>query len=299
MNIDLTAKTAFLPGPGQTVAGTELAIHPGGKSANQAAAAALLGANVCLVGAVGDDSWGSFLLKEAAARGVDTSGVKTVAGCASGMALITVDEQAENTIVVLAGANARLRPVDLPTELLQTAEVVCLALEIPMETVVAAAAQAKRGGAMVMLNPSPWATLPAELLANTDVLVLNVHELAQATGLGFGPAAGPDQVASSVVSQVLGQLGVKAAVVTLGASGALVIRPGQEAVGIATHEVPVVDTTGCGDAFSGALAVGLAAGQSIEAAAQTAAAAGAYAAIGRGAQPSYPTLKQLDRFLAT
>lgn len=288
LNADLVVRTAALPGPGQTVSGSELRVLPGGKSANQAVAAALLGADVALIGAVGADAHGDLLLAAAAGRGVDVSGVRR-APEATGTAVITVDDQGENTIIVSPGANGSLAPGDAPDAAIAAARVVVLALEVPMATVIEVARRAAEAGATVVLNPSPWAPIPAELLAAVDVLVLNEHELA-ALVPGAQPGRWPD------VRAALTAAGVGPCVVTLGAAGAMVLAGAP----VAVPPVPVraVDTTGCGDAFTGALAAALARGESLEDAARAGARAGAFAATRVGAQTSYPTAEELVAFVA-
>lgn len=286
LNADLVVRTAALPGPGQTVSGSELRVLPGGKSANQAVAAALLGADVALIGAVGADGHGDLLLAAAADRGVDVSGVRRAPG-ATGTAVITVDDAGENTIVVSPGANGTLTPEDVPDEAIARAAVVVMALEVPMATVTAVAGRASAAGATVLLNPSPWVPLPADLRAAVDVLVLNEHELA-----GLVPGAEPGRWGQ--VRAALTAAGVRACVVTLGADGAVVL--GEEPVTVPAVRVRAVDTTGCGDAFTGALAAALARGESLEAAARAGTRAGAFAATRVGAQTSYPTAAELADF---
>ena len=287
LNADLVVRTARLPGPGQTVAGSELRVLPGGKCANQAAAAALLGADVALIGAVGADSHGDLLLAAAADRGVDVSGVRR-ALVPTGTAVITVDDQGENTIIVSPGANGSLAPDDVPDAAIAAARVVVLALEVPMATVTEVARRAAEAGATVVLNPSPWAPIPAELLTAVDVLVLNEHELA-ALLPGIEPGRWPEARAALTAA------GVGACVVTLGAAGAMVLAG--EPVVVPPVPVRAIDTTGCGDAFTGALAGALARGEPLEAAARAGARAGAFAATRVGAQTSYPTAEELVAFV--
>ena len=289
LNADLTVRTERFPQPGETLAGSELVIVPGGKSANQAAAAAILGADVVLFGAVGADPHGDLLVAAAADAGVDASRVLRRAGTATGTAMIVVDAAGENTIIVSPGANGTLAPSDLPADLFDGAAVLCLSLEVPLPTVQAAARQARTAGVPVLLNLSPYREVPAELLADTDVLLLNRHEAALVTGL---PDAGwPETMAA------LDRLGVTRAVVTLGADGAVVLdaaaEPDAQVRTVPAVPVDAVDTTGCGDAFTAGLAASLAAGADLPAAAALAARAGAVAATGYGAQSSYGPLAGL------
>ena len=275
LNADLVVRTERFPRPGATLRGQDLAVLPGGKSANQAVAAGRLGGDVVLVGAVGDDEHGRLLRSSAADAGVDVSHVLVRAGTATGTAVITVDAAGENTIVVSPGANATLAPADLPAGLLEGAAVLCLCLEVGAEVVLAAARAARAAGALVLTNPSPSGQVPAGLLERTDVLVLNEHEAAQ-----------------------LGAHGVPRWVVTRGARGCVVHEDGAAPVPVPAVPVEAVDTTGCGDAFTGALALRLAAGDALVDAARAAGAVAALAAGRAGAQPSYPSREEVDAFTA-
>lgn len=289
MNADLSVRTDRLPLPGETVLGSQITVRSGGKSSNQAAAAARLGATVALVGAVGDDPYAQVVLDAARAVGVDVSHVVEVSGAATGTAMIVVDSAGENSIVVSPGANDSLRPENLPEPVLRAASVLCLALETPVETVVRAATIAADAGATVVLNLSPYRVVPPELLRATTVLVVNEHELASLQRAS-GAAAG---VGGEDARRFLAGLGIEDAVVTLGPDGALVITA-SGVTHLAAPRVDAVDTTGSGDAFTGALATGLAEGMSLLDAARLGNATGAYAATRRGAQDSYPTRGAVD-----
>ncbi len=286
LNADLTVRVERFPAPGETLAGSELVVAPGGKGSNQAAAAAMLGSTVRLVGAVGEDDHGSFLLAEARRSGVDVESVRRLSDHATGTAMIVVDAAGENTIIVSPGANGALTP-ELTTDALGQPSVLCLCLEVPVDTVSTAAAAGRSAGATVVLNLSPYAFVEADLLSSTDILLVNSSEAALLLGvdaLPDDPAAWPE-------------LPVARAVVTLGADGAVVLDrtavEGERAVPIAPTRVEVVDTTGSGDAFTGALAHRLAAGDSLVDAARFAARAGALAATRPGAQSSYSALTSL------
>lgn len=291
LNADLTVRTDRFPSPGETLNGSELVIVPGGKSANQAAAAAILGADVRLFGAVGADGHGDLLLKAAANAGVDASRVLRRTGTATGTAMIVVDAAGENTIIVSPGANGTVTGAELPADLFDGAAVLTLSLEVPLEAVTAAARAGCNAGAQVLLNLSPYREVPAELLSLTDVLLLNTHEAALVTGLA-DPASDWEAVIAA-----LDALGVRRTIVTLGGDGAVVLdgtASGAERVAaIAPTRVAAVDTTGCGDAFTAATAARLAAGDSLVEAARFAARAGALAATREGAQSSYPALQEL------
>jgi ribokinase len=284
LNADLFVEVAALPRPGETVRGSDLTVRPGGKGANQAAAAGLLGADVTMIGAVGADDHGRLLLSAAASAGVRTEVIRTV-DVATGTAMITVDGQGENTIIVSAGANALLSRDDARAGIQDRTVVVGLCLEIGAETVSASVARAKEVGATVVLNLSPFRRVEPGVLAGVDVLLVNEIELGQLVG-AFDDL---DQARSR-----LADAGIGRAVVTLGDAGAAILdADGPTIRRIASPRVEVVDTTGCGDAFAGALITRLAAGDELDDAVITAVLVGAYAATGRGAQPSYPTAQQL------
>lgn len=282
LNADLTVRTPRLPKGGETVPGSPLSVQPGGKSSNQSVAAALLGASVHLVGAVGADAHGRMLVDAARRTGVDVSSVVTLQDATTGTAVIIVDDHAENVIVISAGANGELSPEHVPLELVREAGVVCLALEIPLPTVTRAAVAAAAADAEVVLNLSPYQPVPRELLEATTLVVLNEHELAQLTGID---ASADDWEHARTV---LADESVTRAVVTLGAAGCVVIER-ERITRLAAPKITAVDTTGSGDAFTGALAAGLASGLDLVSAARLGGEAGAYAAMGHGAQASYAT----------
>lgn len=287
LNADLTVRTHRLPHGGETVPGSPLSVQPGGKSSNQAVAAALLGASVHLVGAVGADAHGEMLIGAAERAGVDVSGIVTPTDAVTGTAVIIVDDHAENVIVISAGANGELTPDHVPTELVREAGVVCLALEVPLATVTHAAVTAAAGGAEVVLNPSPYQPVPRELLEATSLVVLNEHELAQLTG---ATAQDGDW---ERVRTTLADESVTRAVITLGPAGCVVID-GEQVTRLPAPRIDAVDTTGSGDAFTGALSAGLASGLDLVSAAKLGVRAGAYAATGNGAQASYATGERLS-----
>jgi ribokinase len=280
LNLDLVVRVGRLPAPGETVSGADVFRNPGGKGANQAVAAARLGRGVAMVGCVGDDEAGRDLLASLEADAVDTSHVRVVDGVPSGAAFITVDEDAENQIVVSPGANARLSSEDVAAAgaTLRAAPVTLLQLEIPLEAVAAAVAAA---GGTVVLNPAPVQDLPAELLGEVDVLVPNRVELAQLAG---APVPGTVEEAAGLA----GRLPAGAVVVTLGADGALVVERSRACHVLAVPVRPV-DTTAAGDAFCGGLADALAGGADLRDAARWAVRVAAAACTRQGAQASLPT----------
>ncbi|GGX15687.1 ribokinase [Streptomyces chryseus] len=285
-NADLVIGVERRPAPGETVLGSDLAVHPGGKGANQAVAAARLGARTALLARVGDDAHGRLLLDSQRAAGVDTGGVR-VGGAPTGVALITVDPSGDNSIVVSPGANARLTPEDIrdAAGLFARARVVSAQLEIPLETVTEAV-RARAAGSRFVLNPSPPRPLPAEVLAACDPLVLNEHEARFVLGDGGGD--GGDGKDPEGRARALLALGARSVVVTLGAEGALVAEGGT-AVRVPSPRVGAVDTTGAGDAFTAALAWRLGLGEDLATAAAFAVRVGAAAVTKEGAQASFPT----------
>lgn len=286
LNADLFVEVASLPAPGETVRGSDLAVRPGGKGANQAAAAALLAAPVTMVGAVGDDDHGRLLLTAAERAGVAVTGVDRLTDVATGTALITVDDSGENTIVISPGANASVSPARARAGIEEGTAVVGLCLEIPPAAVAAAVDRATEVGATVVLNLSPYREVEPEVLAEVGVLVVNEIELEQLVG--------PFSEVTDALTR-LAELGLDRTVVTLGEAGAAILdTTAQTSRRVASPRVEVVDTTGCGDAFTGGLISRLAAGADLVEAVRTAVRVGAYAATGKGAQPSYPTASQLS-----
>lgn len=290
LNMDLVVRAERIPAPGETVPGGDLHTYPGGKGANQAVGVARLGARVCMVGRVGDDAHGQALRDHLHAAGVDTAAVLVTPGTASGVALIVVDAAGQNSIVVSAGANGRVAPADLPPGLFAGASVVLLQFEIPMAAVVRAAERARAAGCRVVLNPAPAHPLPPGLLPMVDVLVPNEGEAARLAGV---PEGDPGAAARALVDA-----GAGAVVVTLGASGALVVE-GDESVPVPAFPVTPVDTTAAGDAFVAGLAVALAEGRPLAEAARFGCAAGALAVTKAGAGPSLPARDAVEALLAT
>ncbi|PXY83048.1 ribokinase [Bifidobacterium asteroides] len=294
MNADYTVNTDRLPKPGETINGGPLQVLPGGKSANQAATAARIGAQVRLFGAVGSDSNADFLLGQLGNAGVDVSHVMTVPG-ASGTTVITVDARGENTIVYSPGSNGKV-DVDYAhrsRQALTSAKVLGLCLESPIETVTEAARMSHEAGMTVLLNDSPFrADLPADLIANSDLILVNEHEMAQLLGIEEpedGDWLGTDW---DRINQTMQDFGFRRAIVTLGGEGSIVLDQGQTYRIHAVH-VDAVDTTGCGDAFMGTVLAGLASDMTLVQAAQLASYVSAYAATGQGAQASYGTAEQI------
>lgn len=279
VNIDLVAAGGRMPRPGETVSMERFAEVQGGKGGNQASAAAALGAPVHFVGAVGSDHWGEAARADLTGRGIDVSGLATVEG-ATGVAIILVDDDGENSIAIVPGANAAVSPeaVEAALAALEVDEAVLVAcLEIPLESVVAAARVAVTRGWRVVLNPAPARQLPVELVAAATVMTPNESEVEALGG-----------------AEALLAAGAGAVVVTRGGEGVEVHPTEGAAFHVAASPAEVVDTTGAGDTFTAALAVALANGRELGDAVAWASAAGAIATEGFGARGSLPTAAQVD-----
>ncbi|MBO9151340.1 ribokinase [Chitinophaga sp. GCM10012297] len=284
INMDMVVKTAHIPRPGETVLGGVFFMNPGGKGANQAVAVARLGGKAAFIGKIGDDIFGKQSAHLFDQEGVDISGLAFDPESPSGIAMITVDEAGENSIVVAPGANAHLQPEDLAAAFDRhpDAKVLLIQLEIPMETVQYAARYAREKGLLVILNPAPANERIPGLLHLVDVITPNENEAEMLSGITIKDIAGAKRAAERIVS-----LGVKSVIVTLGRQGAVVLHNGQ------FHHVPApkvetVDTTAAGDVFNGALATALAEGKPLEAAAAFACNAASIAVTRLGAQSSIP-----------
>jgi ribokinase len=289
LNLDLVARVERMPRPGETVLALGYAEHAGGKGANQAVAAARAGARVAMVGRVGQDDAGRRLRDGLAEDGIDVAEVRPV-DAPTGRALIEVDEDGQNRIVVVPGANHAWRAPDLPREVLEEAELVILQREIPDRVVAGAIRRARAAGARVLLNLAPAGPVAPEVLADVDVLVVNESEAAELAGRSEDEVAvDPLATARALAQRVRDQV-----VVTLGAQGA--VHAGRTGEGrVAGVPVEAVDTTAAGDAFVGALAARLVEGAPIGEAVRFACAAGAEATTRAGAQPSLPTRAAIER----
>ncbi|MCT9624004.1 ribokinase [Pseudarthrobacter equi] len=303
LNADLTIYCERLPQPGETVHGNGFAVNPGGKSANQAVAAGRLGGHVSLVGAVGDDPNGHMLLASVAGAGVDVGRVRTSSE-PTGVAVIAVDAGGENNIIISAGANGTLSPADVAeaADVLDGAAVVSLCLEVAMPTVLAAAQAGHDAGAKVLLNLSPYAHIPAALAGLVDVLLVNAHEAALFLGPGASvPGADAHAAQWDAVRKRFAERGIMQVLVTLGAHGSVVLDSdapaGRSVVFVKPTRVDAVDTTGAGDAFTGAVAVRLAAGDALADAASFASVAAALATTRKGTQAAYPETADVERRL--
>jgi len=291
-NIDVTFRTAWLPRPGETLAGTAWQLGCGGKGANQAVMAARLGAHMAMVARIGRDAFGETTLQNFQAQGIDSSHVTVADGHCTGAASIIVDDEARNTILVVPGANFALTPEDIrrAAAAIQSAAILLCQLEVPVETTLEAFRTAKAAGVQTILNPAPATPLPDELLRLTDWCVPNETEIEQLTGR---PATSLHHAEEA--AQVLLHRGPGAVIVTLGERGALLVHPG------AVEQIPAVpvravDTSGAGDAFIGGLAVFLAERIPLVEAIRRANRVAALSVTRLGTQTSFPTRAEVDAF---
>lgn len=295
-NTDFVVSVPQIPKPGQTVIGGDLVRAAGGKGANQAVAAARLGANVVFIGCLGADDLGDAYIQNLKKEGIDTRFVHQVQGRPSGVALIFVGPGGENAIAVAPGANSCLTPehIDEASQAIAEADCVVAQLEIPLETVCRAAELAQRHNVTFILNPAPAPNqpLPKALLENTNLLIPNRHEAAAIAGFDGAPE-------ELIVK--LSSLGVEIVVMTLGADGALVASQSNSSetqiFSVPGFKVPAVDATGAGDCFTGALAVATAEKRKLRDAVLFANAAAALSVTKMGAQPSLPTRREVEQFL--
>jgi ribokinase len=293
-NTDLVAKASKLPAPGETVLGNEFVTAPGGKGANQAVAIARLGGDVTFVAKLGMDDFGDQRLEDFKRDGIGTDFVFRDEESPSGVALIFVDNEGENMIVAALGANARLSPgdIDKARAAIESADMVLLQLEVPMETVEHAIAIATRKKVPVILNPAPGMKLESRLIEKISYLTPNETEAEILTGIKVTD----DNTAWEAGAKLM-ELGPGSVIVTMGKRGAMLITSEGSSL-IPAFPVDAVDATAAGDAFNGGLAYALATGSDIKDAVNFANAVAALAVTKIGAQPSMPTRDELERFLA-
>lgn len=289
-NIDYVVTVGRLPVEGETVMGGDYLLHPGGKGANQAVAAARLGASVAFVGAVGKDEPGEMLRLVMANEEIDLDGFKSLNGVRTGVAFISVSTSGANQIIVSSGANASVDSefVEASSKVISEAEIVLLQLELGDDAIETAVSLTT---GTLIFNPAPARTISKEILARVDILVPNESELAL---LSNSPIPTTVSQAADLAHQIRGP---KTVIVTLGAQGALICRNGEELL-IAAPKVDVVDTTAAGDTFCGALAAGIASGTALVASVENAVWAAALSVTGAGAQGSMPTSCELENFMA-
>lgn len=290
-NMDLVVSTQRFPQPGETLFGNKFGMYPGGKGANQAVAAAKLGGEVYFLGKMGNDLFRERLCVGMRNDGVQLDHLLIDPNESTGMALITVDSNGQNEIVVVSGSNMNLSPADIVSKpaLFAVAKIVLLQLEIPLDTVTQSARLAKEHGATVILNPAPARELPQELLRLVDYLTPNETEAELLT-----KQAVHDQTSAQTAAMKLLAQGVKNVILTLGEKGALLVNH-EKAELFPAKKVQAVDTTAAGDAFNGALAFSLANDKTVEEAIRFANTVAAYSATKMGAQSSMPTMKDVTQ----
>jgi len=295
INMDLVARVRALPRAGQTVHGSDFRLIPGGKGANQAVAAARLGARCAMVGRVGDDEFAPRLRDGLARHGVAVDLVPQTADCPSGVALIAVEDSGENAITIIAGANGRLSPDDVAAahHAIAHADAVLLQLEVPLETVAAALEAAARHRVPVVLDPAPAPERMPEALLRADVLCPNQSEAEAITGMRVADPDDADRAAAWLVDR-----GTRLAVITLGRQGALARDHAGWCEHVPAPPVDAVDATAAGDAFAAAGAVALAERRRLRDALDFACAAGSLAATRFGAQPAMPDRAEVERMIA-
>lgn len=291
VNMDMVVKTSHIPQPGETVLGGAFFMNPGGKGANQAVAVARLGGDVAFISKIGDDIFGRQSAQLFEEEGVDTKGVMTDPSGPSGIALITVDEAGENSIVVAPGANAHLRPVDVERLLghYRLANILLMQLEIPMPTVRFALEYARKRDMQVILNPAPANEEVANLFGLVDILTPNMSEAGVLSGIRVVDMDTARQAAERIQAR-----GVKNVIITLGKDGAAVLEQDGSFSQVPSPAVETVDTTAAGDVLNGALAVALAEGKNLESAASFACRAASIAVTRMGSQSSIPFRREVS-----
>lgn len=291
-NTDMVVKSPQLPAPGETVLGGNFIMNPGGKGANQAVAAAKLDGKVTFIANLGNDIFGRQAVEGYQKFGIDTSYIHHDDNTPSGVALIMVDDQGENSISVALGANETLQKtvIDKANEELRTARFILLQLEIPIQIVEYVVKKAKSFGTPVVLNPAPAQYLSEELLASIHILTPNETEAEFLTGVNI-----QNEASASSAAKILREKGVEIVMITMGAQGVYILSNAVDQM-VPSPKVKAVDTTAAGDTFNGALLVGLTEGKSILDAITFANQAAAYSVTKLGAQSSAPTRKDLRKF---
>lgn len=291
LNMDLVVNVDKMPKPGQTIIGSNFKEVPGGKGANQAVAMARLNGNVSMIGKVGEDGFGQTLINSLKNDKVDTTYIKTTKG-ATGVALITVDNNAQNSIVVSPGANFEVKEEDIDNniEAIKNSDIVVLQLETPLNTIKYALKKSKELNKYTILNPAPALKLDDEIIKNVDLLTPNETELEIISGVSIETEEDIQKAA-----QIMIEKGVKELIVTLGSKGSLYINK-EKSIFKKAYKVQAVDTTAAGDSYTAALAVALSKDKNIEEAMDFASKVGALSVLKEGAQSSLPTLEDVENF---
>ncbi len=295
LNMDFVVNVKYMPQQGETLLADNLELIPGGKGANQAFALGKLGANVTMLGAVGNDSYGDIQIEGLKAVGVDTTRIAQIDGVSTGIALITVNEQGDNSIIVIQGANKCVSKeyIDINLKAIEECDIVIFQLEIPLDTVIYAAQKAKELGKIVILDPAPAPrSLPKELLSNVDIIKPNETELAKLTGI--------EDVESFMKTAIdyIKKQGVKTVIVTLGGNGAFVSMQNGTLIHIKCDNVKVTDTTAAGDSFIAAMALDISEGKEIIPAVEFANHVASIVVTKKGAQSSIPSMEEVQKYIA-
>ena len=291
LNMDLVVNVDKMPKPGQTIIGSNFKEVPGGKGANQAVAMARLNGNVSMIGKVGEDGFGQTLINALKNDKVDTTYIKTTKG-ATGVALITVDNNAQNSIVVSPGANFEVKEEDIDNniEAIKNSDIVVLQLETPLNTIKYSLKKSKELNKYTILNPAPALKLDDEIIKNVDLLTPNETELEIISGVNIETEEDIQKAA-----QIMIEKGVKELIVTLGSKGSLYINK-EKSIFKKAYKVQAVDTTAAGDSYTAALAVALSKDKNIKEAMDFASKVGALSVLKEGAQSSLPTLEDVENF---
>lgn len=293
LNIDMVTNVDHIPAVGETILTEKLTLIPGGKGANQAYAAGYLGADVTMLGAVGKDSYAEMLMQSLKSAGVDTASVLQKDQVSTGMAMIAVNEEGDNSIIVISGANAALTPKDIEDhiELLENSDIVILQMEIPLDTIIYAAKKAKLLKKTVILDPAPVPKVfPDELYKYVDVIKPNETELMMLTKM----ASTEENIIKG--AEILKAYGIRDVMVTLGEKGVYIDSEQCGKCRLEGYKVDAVDTTAAGDSFTAAIAIMLAQGKNLKEAAEFANKVSAVVVTRKGAQSSIPTLEEVERY---
>ncbi len=295
LNMDFVVNVKYMPQCGETLLADELVLIPGGKGANQAFALGKLGADVTMLGAVGKDSYGDLQIEGLKSIGVDTSHIAQLDGVNTGIALITVNKEGDNSIIVIQGANKCVSKeyIDRNLNLIQESDIIIFQLEIPLETVIYAAQKAKELGKIVILDPAPApGSLPRELLANVDIIKPNETELAKLTGI-----EDVENCMETAIESIKKQ-GVKNVIVTLGGNGSFASMQNDTTLHIDSKSVKAIDTTAAGDSFIAAMALSLSKGKDILHSVEFANQVASIVVTKKGAQSSMPSMEEVQKYIA-
>ena len=290
LNMDFSIKTDLIPKIGETVIGSSFTLVPGGKGANQAYALGKLGANVSMLGMVGDDPYATALINNLNSVSVDTEKISKLKDTNTGVAFVTVDKTGDNSIIVISGANHKITKEYI--ELINNSDIIIMQLEIPLEVVSYVAKLAHNLGKTVILDPAPAINnLSEEIYQNVDIIKPNETELSTLTGIDIRTDDDIKNAAKNIINR-----GVSNVIVTLGGKGSILVNK-EEIKNFSVIDVPVVDTTAAGDSFTAALAISLAKGENLHEAINYAHIVSSIVVTKEGAQSSIPTIDEINKFI--